>query len=197
MAALFVILRMFSKVFVVGGSAGLDDWFIVATILLGVADTVLIVEGLTAYGLGRDIWTLTSEQITQYGLHMYVIQIMYIARLSLLKMSLLFFYLRIFPNPRIRQLLWGTVAFNTGYFVAFSVTAACLCRPIHFFWERWDGEHLDGICMDANAIGWANAAVSIALDLWMLALPLSQLGYLKLHWKKKVGVIIMFAVGTL
>ncbi|EHA56857.1 hypothetical protein MCOR27_003608 [Pyricularia oryzae] len=196
MAALFVILRMFSKVFVVGGSAGLDDWFIVATILLGVADTVLIVEGLTAYGLGRDIWTLTSEQITQFGLHMYVIQIMYIARLSLLKMSLLFFYLRIFPNPRIRQLLWGTVAFNTGYFVAFSVTAACLCRPIHFFWERWDGEHLDGICMDANAIGWANAAVSIALDLWMLALPLSQLGYLKLHWKKKVGVIIMFAVGT-
>lgn len=188
---------MFSKIFVIGGSVGLDDWFIVATILLGVADTVLIVEGLTGNGLGRDIWTLTSEQITQFGLHMYVIQIMYIARLSALKMSLLFFYLRIFPNSRIRQFLWGTVIFNTGYFMAFSAVGACLCRPVHFYWERWDGEHLDGTCLDANAIGWANAAVSIILDVWMLALPLSQLGYLKLHWKKKVGVIIMFGVGTL
>lgn len=40
------------------------------------------------------------------------------------------------------------------------------------------------------------AAVSVALDVWMLAIPLSQLPGLKLHWKKKVSVGLMFFVGT-
>ena len=42
----------------------------------------------------------------------------------------------------------------------------------------------------------ARAAVSIALDVWMLAIPLAQLPGLKLHWKKKVSVGLMFFVGT-
>lgn len=39
--------------------------------------------------------------------------------------------------------------------------------------------------------------MSIALDVWMLAIPLWQLRGLKLHWKKKIGVAAMFIVGTL
>lgn len=39
--------------------------------------------------------------------------------------------------------------------------------------------------------------MSIALDLWILAIPLWQLRSLKMHWKKKVGVALMFCVGTL
>jgi hypothetical protein len=31
------------------------------------------------------------------------------------------------------------------------------------------------------------AAISIAEDVWMLAIPLSQLPSLQLHWKKKIG----------
>ena len=30
--------------------------------------------------------------------------------------------------------------------------------------------------MDINALGWANAGISIALDIWMLALPMTQIG---------------------
>lgn len=42
----------------------------------------------------------------------------------------------------------------------------------------------------------ARAGVSVGLDAWMLAIPLSQLPGLKLHWKKKVSVGLMFFVGT-
>jgi hypothetical protein len=48
-----------------------------------------------------------------------------------------------------------------------------------------------------NALGWSNAAISIVLDAWMLGLPMSQVVKLKLHWKKKIGVAMMFVVGTL
>ncbi len=70
------------------------------------------------------------------------------------------------------------------------------CRPIDYFWSRWDGEH-QGTCVNFNAIGWANAIVGITLDLWMLAIPLNKLRGLKLSWKKKLGVTLMFCVGTL
>lgn len=111
-------------------------------------------------------------------------------------MSLLFFYLRIFPNKTIRLLLWATITFNGVWGVLFALLSALDCQPISYFWTYWDGEHV-GTCLSINAIGWANAAISIAEDLWMLGIPLSQLKSLQLHWKKKIGVCIMFCTGTL
>ncbi|KAI6777750.1 CFEM domain-containing protein [Emericellopsis cladophorae] len=52
-----------------------------------------------------------------------------------------------------------------------------------------------GSCVDANAVAWASAATNIALDLWLLAVPLWQLRTLRLHRKKKIGVGLMFCVG--
>jgi hypothetical protein len=69
------------------------------------------------------------------------------------------------------------------------------CSPVSLIWNGWDGTHA-GKCM-SSPIAWSNAAISIALDLWMLALPLSQIVGLQLHWKKKFGVAMMFAVGLL
>lgn len=37
---------------------------------------------------------------------------LYFLQLALLKTSLLFFYLKIFPNKIVRRLLWGTLVFN-------------------------------------------------------------------------------------
>lgn len=51
--------------------------------------------------------------------------------------------------------------------------------------------------MNSMAIGWANAAISVAMDIWMLAIPMWYLRRLKMHWKKKIGVAAMFIVGTL
>lgn len=119
----------------------------------------------------------------------------YFLNLAVLKLTLLLFYLRIFPSQKLRWLLWGTVAFDVLFGASFVIAVLAQCTPIDFFWFRWDGEH-QGHCVNINAIGWSNAAISIALDLWMLALPLSQLRALRLHWKKKVAVALMFVVGT-
>lgn len=63
--------------------------------------------------------------------------------------------------------------------------------PISFLLPIWD--MLDAKVSNSEI---TRAAVSIALDVWMLAIPLSQLPALKLHWKKKVSVGLMFFVGT-
>jgi hypothetical protein len=175
---------------------GLDDYFIAITLAVGIPSSVLTVHGLTSNGLGRDIWTVKFEQITNFIHVFYAMEILYFAQVALLKLSLLFFYLKIFPGPTIRKLIWGTVTFDVMFGVVFAFVGIFQCRPISFYWKSWDGEH-QGQCVDVNALGWANAAISILLDGWMLALPMSQIVHLNLHWKKKIGVALMFIVGTL
>ncbi len=194
-SAAIVLLRLFTKYFT-KASFGLDDAFMVATLIVGVPSMVLTSHGMISNGLGRDIWTLTPKQITNFVHAFYGMEILYFLQVSLLKLTLLFFYLRIFPAPTIKRVIWATAIFDCCFGVLFVLLAIFQCSPINFYWKTWDGEH-KGKCLNVNALGWANAAISIVLDFWMLALPISQLFHLKLHWKKKVGVAMMFVVGTL
>lgn len=190
-----VVLRFFSKWYA-NAELGLDDYFIAITLGIGIPSSVLTVHGVISNGLGRDIWTLTAEQITGFIHTFYAMEILYFAQVALLKLSLLFFYIRIFPGPKIRRLIWATIIFDVLFGVTFVFLALFQCRPISYYWKSWDGEH-QGTCLNANGLGWSNAATSIVLDAWMLGLPMSQLVNLQLHWKKKIGVAMMFIVGTL
>jgi hypothetical protein len=190
-----VVLRFFSKFFA-NSEFGLDDYFIAITLGAGIPSSVLTVHGIISNGLGRDIWTITPKQITDFVHVFYAMEILYFAQVALLKLSLLFFYLRIFPGPKIRRLLWATIIFDICFGIIFVFIAIFQCRPINYYWKNWDGEH-QGTCLNGNGLAWSNAAISILLDAWMLGLPMSQLVSLKLHWKKKIGVAMMFVVGTL
>jgi hypothetical protein len=190
-----VALRLVSK-FLINSELGLDDYFIAFTLGAGIPSSILTVHGIISNGLGRDIWTITPKQITDFVHIFYAMEILYFAQVALLKLSLLFFYLRIFPGPNIRRLLWATIIFDVCFGTIFVFLAIFQCRPISYYWKSWDGEH-QGTCLNVNSLGWTNAAISILLDAWMLGLPMSQLVALQLHWKKKIGVGMMFVVGTL
>jgi hypothetical protein len=146
-------------------------------------------------GIGTDIWTRTPQQITNILKYLGFQAMLYYGVVSLLKLCLLAFYLRIFPGYWVQRLLKGTMVFVVVYAIAFIVTATQLCHPISFGWKGWDGEH-KGYCRGYYQLPWVNAGISIALDLWMLAIPLWMLRGLQLHWKKKLGVSLMFCVGT-
>ena len=178
----------------------LDDWFTLLTTVIGVPATVINRYGLPPNGIGRDLWTLTDEQITDFGRYFYVMEVIYFAQVALLKMALLFFYLRIFSTTTrtVRALLWATTAFTAAYGVAFVLVAIFQCWPVSFFWHRWDAPPgAGGTCLSINAIAWSNAAISIVLDIWMLAIPISQLKKLRLSWRKKAGAGVMFCTGAL
>ncbi|KAF2261908.1 hypothetical protein CC78DRAFT_570174 [Lojkania enalia] len=195
-SACCVLLRIIYKLAITVAELGWDDIFILVTLICGVPSTIINSIGTVANGLGTDIWTVPFDNITKFIEFFYVLEVLYFAQVPLLKLSYLFFYQRIFPGKPVRRAILTTVVFDILYGVAFVITGIFQCRPISYYWTSWDGEH-EGKCVNINALGWANAAISIALDFWMLAIPLSQLVHLKLAWKKKVGVALMFCVGTL
>ncbi|KAF3037423.1 hypothetical protein E8E11_000925 [Didymella keratinophila] len=195
-SAAFVLMRLVQKLFTrAEARMALDDYLIFATLLVGQPSTILIDRGLIPNGLGRDVWTMNFDQVTAFGKYFYWVEICYFAQLSVLKLSFLFFYKRIFPGRTIQRIIIATIIFSILYGIVFVVVAVFQCWPISYYWTKWDGEHT-GHCIDINALVWANAAISIAVDLWMLGIPLSQLIHLKLSFSKKAGVAIMFCLGT-
>ncbi|OAA58172.1 Extracellular membrane protein, 8-cysteine region, CFEM [Cordyceps fumosorosea ARSEF 2679] len=194
---LLVAVRLLYKQFLSARRAlTWDDHAILVAALLGVAATVINVRGLTAAGMGRDVWTLTPQQLDRFGAFFYAMEVIYLAEITCVKLSLSAFYLYVFPGERARTLLWGTVVFNVASGVAFVVAGIFQCTPVSFFWKRYTDVEARGRCIDINAFGWAHAAIGIAVDVWLIAIPLSQLRKLQLHWKKKVGVTLMFLLGT-
>ena len=191
------LIRIAYKAIYSMAELGWDDYTIILTLIAGVPSVVLIDQGALPNGLGKDVWTLPFQQITEFVRWLYVLEILYFFQMTLLKLTLLFFFLRIFPKGLIRTLIITTITFTGLYGIAFVAVAIFQCHPISHYWTNWDKEHNDGQCINVNALAWSNAIISIVLDIWMLVLPLYEVFRLQLTWRKKLSVAIMFLVGTL
>lgn len=114
----------------------------------------------------------------------------------LVQMSLLAFYIRVFPvnSLLVRNGSWVLM----GIVLCFGLANTCVmvfqCLPISYFWTSWSGE-TTGTCININYFSWARAAVEIAIDVCILSLPLPSLWKLQMGWKKKIQVLMMFALG--
>ncbi|KAJ6443568.1 NmrA family transcriptional regulator [Purpureocillium lavendulum] len=192
--SVIVGLRLFQRL-CLGTGLYSDDWLIVVSYICGIPSTIILIVGLAGHGLGTDAWTVPFDDITRFLRFMYVNEILYFTQVFTVKLSILAFYLRLFPGTVVRRLIWATIGLTCCYIVIYDLMVVCQCKPINHYWLGWDRE-FPGSCLSINALVWANAASSITLDVWMLVLPLSQLKALQLHWKKKIGVALMFSVGV-
>ncbi|KAG5949036.1 hypothetical protein E4U53_006049 [Claviceps sorghi] len=202
MAAGFCIIsRILFKVFLTSRKRlEKDDWTILSALPTGLTIMSTVVLGLNRHGLGIDLWGVSDEDIQIFGNYFFAIAILYMILMTQIKLSLCFFYLNIFPGVIIRRCLWVTVAFHVLITVAFALALLFGCTPLDYSWTRFDLTNkpfASGSCGTFNAGGWVNSAVSVASDLWLIAIPLTQVSRLNLHIKKKIGIILMFLTGAL
>ena len=151
-----VLLRVGSKL-LLGQEFWLDDYAVILAYIIGTSSTIIENVGLAANGFGRDIWTLTPAEITSTLLYFHIEVLLYFSHVALFKLVLLFFYLRIFLEKKLRNIIWGTIWVDVVFGLTFVVAANFQCRPISYNWQLWDGEHV-GTCVNINALAWANAA---------------------------------------
>lgn len=196
-ACLVVVRLAFKRFFSQRRQLGADDWAILATLVIGIPCTIINKVGLTAHGLGKDVWTLQPAKLPDFVLYFYVMEILYLAEMSIIKLSLSLFYLYIFPGTTTRRLLIGTAVFNIIFGFTFVTTAIFQCTPVSYYWTQYVDTQSGGRCINLNLFAWINASLAVALDVWMIAIPLSQIRKLELHWRKKIGVAVMFLTGTL
>lgn len=147
------------------------------------------------YGFGKNIWDIyPQDNITKAYKHFFAFVLAYKALISLAKISVCLFLLRIFRSAVFRWTAYTMIGINSAIAVTWMLTDSFHCIPVHLAWTQWEGLE-QGKCIDFTAATFANGIVNIMVDAVMVVMPIYEVSKLNLSLRKKVGVAVMFASG--
>ena len=124
----------------------------------------------------------------------YVGDQMYRTALTLIKTSIVIFYLRVFRVYRTwwRMALWFAFFMLWVWYIAFSAMALFRCRPIS---RAWKIPGPSGQCLRSQPITLASRITDVVMDVWILILPIPMLWGLQMRLLRKVGITAVFILG--
>ncbi len=171
---------------------------------------------MTHAGLGKHFVTLTlANQVTffkvcPHQLEMafvitklipvaqtfFIFEFLYAFSMTLVKFSIVLFYLRIFNIKRsMRFTLYVISIFLIMWFLAQFIYILMECRPIRAFWD-WRFPP-DSCNADNHVSGYSLNGASLVLDLAIFLVPILPLWGLKRSLASRLCVIGVFMVGAL
>ena len=146
------------------------------------------------YGFGRHSDVNPSDATFRWHQAFYAGEFCYAPSIALTKLSILFFYARVFPLREFIRYLYAVGALVICWWIAFQGVTTFECSPIHFLWTETPST---GHCIDFLKSFIAMAIPNIATDLVLLALPLPQIWKINLPLTQKLGLIVIFSLGGL
>ncbi|KAI5361670.1 Putative extracellular membrane protein, CFEM [Septoria linicola] len=195
LAVLFTAARLLSRWPRLNGAGYWWDDFVVVLCVIPVVVFPVDSEMNLHYGLGRDMWSLDADQLTNFLLWFYIAEPLYITATRLTKLSLVLLYMRLWPEKSALRYTCMTVAI----LLILSIPAGFLpvllqCMPVSYYWK-----HLElgttGTCINQTILSIANAVIVIAFDVVVLLLPVRNLLNARVPWSTRLGVLSVFLVG--
>lgn len=111
------------------------------------------------------------------------------------KLSVLFFYHRIFPSDRFRviSIIIGIV--TLAWFIVFIFLQFFTCVPLAYYWDK---SIPGGHCIDEHVIAYYGTSPGdIATNIAILILPIPYLWNLQMHLQRRLAIIAIFLLGSL
>ena len=127
---------------------------------------------------------------------LYVAEIFFMIAEMFVQLSLLAFYLRVFASAVFRKMVVVLMALVVCFGIANTFSMIFQCTPVAFFWKGWAGE-MAGHCININLFSWIRAAIEIAIDVAIIALPIPTVLKLQMSWRKRIQVVLIFSMGFL
>ncbi|KAL4803358.1 hypothetical protein BDV18DRAFT_144636 [Aspergillus unguis] len=190
-AILSVVMRVTNSV--VARQLKLDDYAIVVSLFVAIAISAITFP-LKTLGLGKNMWTIPFHDIYEALKLFLVAGALYTACTALVKVSVLLFYLRIFPNRLLRLATFVSLGIIIAWGAVYVFAEIFWCSPVSYFWTQWDREHV-GKCFDHDALLLSHAGINMFLDITVVLLPMPVLARLQMSLEKRVGMCVMFATG--
>ncbi|PWY82020.1 integral membrane protein [Aspergillus heteromorphus CBS 117.55] len=193
LASIFFFIRLAAKVGKLAGGWGPDDTTISIAWVLGLA--VYIVNAhMVSLGFGQNIWDISAGNITLILKYFEGLAMMYKFQISLSKISVLLFLLRIFQSRTFRTLAHALIAINAAIGITFAIVDLLRCTPVHLDWDGWTDLY-PGTCIQFNDAVLVHCLVNIFVDVVIVCLPVYEVSKLQLPTMKKVTVAMMFMMG--
>ncbi|KAI1125180.1 hypothetical protein F5Y10DRAFT_284448 [Nemania abortiva] len=170
----------------------------------------------THYGLGLHVYTVNARDqnypanLSHTFRHVWITMVLMSSFFLCIKMTLLFFYKRLFlvSNPHLRIFWWTNFVFIILWFVGATGFYLFQCQPVQYYFMRYyvrfphpeknDLSNLKGQC-DATAVLNVSLPVifSFISDIALLILPIWAVSTLKVDKTKKRGLLAVFGVGSI
>ena len=136
----------------------------------------------------------SSKQDLTRALQMqYIMEIIYTLIMPATKTSILLFYYRIFPSQRVRLQIWALGIFCMLTWVPLFFVAIFPCDPIRAFYDK----SVDGKCINMYTTIMAQGVLTLVTDILILILPMPLVWNLRVTTRQKVGVSVVFLLGSL
>ncbi|KAB8239076.1 hypothetical protein ETB97_002072 [Aspergillus alliaceus] len=190
----FFTVRIATKSFNLGGGWGADDVTIIIAFVMGIALFVLNIYMIKC-GFGKDIWDIPFDDITQFYKYFQGFAVMYKVQISLAKISVCLFLLRIFQSRLFRTIAYTLIGINASIGITWALVDGLRCNPVHLAWDGWKNED-PGTCIDFIDAILGNCLVNIFVDAIMVVMPVYEVSKLQLPMQKKLTVALMFVMGS-
>ncbi|KAJ6030624.1 hypothetical protein N7460_010890, partial [Penicillium canescens] len=145
------------------------------------------------YGLGKPQEILHPNETEKQFLFLWLSIPLYNLSLTFTKASILLLYIRIFPLPRFILMSRIALGVISTYGLWCVLSSILNCIPVNAFWDT----SIQGRCIKREFLWFFNAGINIVTDLGILVMPIPVLSHLQLSWKRKFGLILIFAAGGL
>lgn len=153
-------------------------------VTVGQLNTVLLVSEHAH----QDRTDLTTPQNITVNAVLFLILMMFA------KIALCLFYRRLSDARWFQISIWSTIALTSLYSIAFSFALIFACNPIE---KTWNVTVTEGQCANKGALYLGQTAFNMLTDLTTLVLPIPVVVKLNLPSVQKLGVVLMFVVGSL
>ena len=189
---LFVVIRLGTRFFV-NRAIGWDDY--AATATLPFVITYGVILGInTQYGMGLHEKDMPDSLQVDYYKWIDIGSPFYILSLLGYKMSILLLYLRIYRvNRPFRMATYVTIFIVFAYLFSNFWTQLFGCHPF----DKEYNKKLPGHCIDYIKADYAYGSLNVITDLILFVLPIPMIWRLQLNLREKIGISLIFMVGSL
>ncbi|KAI8950443.1 hypothetical protein F4801DRAFT_590393 [Xylaria longipes] len=157
-------------------------------------------------GLGKHITSLNPDQLTVQVKLLLICEFTYLLSVTMIKLSMLFLYHRIYTTPTFRRWCYFVIALGFIYISEYGLRRQLLtpndavgfipvfltnCIPLSQYWDPKP----TGWCRNTVISDSATVAGNLLLDILVLALPMPVLWRLQMSVRDKITVTAMFSIG--
>lgn len=197
-AGVAVVLRLIAK-YLKAGFAG-DDWLIILALLSFFTSEGLCIWGLFAGGKGETVEEMAYAMATGrigvgnievYLKSLYISFVFYFVTVAAIKMSILWFYRRIFAIESFRRVALISMVVVVIWFLGAELTNILVCLPVQSFWNPT----VKGHCLNFDLFFLVIGIIETVIDLFILILPVPVISTIQLPPRSKIMLYGIFLLG--
>ncbi|KAJ9144980.1 Integral membrane protein [Pleurostoma richardsiae] len=191
-STVFVTLRLYVRAFM-NKALGRDDLMTGIAYICLVAFSALEIRAV-GYGSGAHMNLIPEYFIPKFFEALTTQHLMYFWCVGLMRIAIVAFLLRLSQDKLYKRLVYGTGAVITVQTITCFLFRLLECKHISDLWKPPGS----GPCMSKNSeaiMMWTHAAVGIAVDVTLLALPIWVIHSKMIFSAKTIRVMLIFTVG--